>query len=113
MNIFEKIENWLTEDPDVDGIEQEDHDYRKNKSECSYSILVEKPGHFTDGQRLADKLKFGHVLIIDVSDLSDRDCQRLTDFLNGVVMARNGMITKISGTMFVCSPESVKIVMER
>lgn len=119
MGILDTINRWLTDNPDdpedSEGIVSSDasRDYSRRKTTVSYTLMIEKPKKYEDASRLADRLKYGDALIISLAELSKEESQRLVDFLTGVVMARDGMIRKISGDILVCTPEDIKVVVDK
>lgn len=118
MKFMNSIKGWLTDDPDDPNVdeptfEDEQRDYSNNdKVSTNYNLILASPDEFEDSTNLADKLKYGNALIVDLSKLSKNDSQRLIDFLAGVLMAKNGMMKKISSDILVCTPETVKMLSE-
>lgn len=115
MGVLDAISRWLNEDTDERPEDMEDglRDYSGQRNSAAYTLLIEKPKRYNEAERMADKLKCGDCLIISLTDLSKEDSQRLIDFLTGVVMARDGMIRKISSDIIVCTPENIKVVLDK
>lgn len=117
MGLLDSFKNWFTEEEPEDVIEPGDafaKDYQSEKiynlNNADYCLYLEKPTEYKEAQRLANQLKAGNVLIISLANLPKDDYRRLIDFLSGVVLAKNGMIKKISQDILICTPANVKML---
>ena len=69
-----------------------------DKEQVSY-----KPESFVNTQEIADTLKNGHIVVLDISLLDRTEALRMIDFLGGVMYALNGDMKRINKTTFVFS----------
>ena len=119
MGIFDSVKNLFVEEVEesVDSNDSYTKDYQDNNTysnqNADYCLFVEKPSKYEDAQGLANKLKSGNVLIVSLANLPKQDIRRLIDFLSGVVLARNGMIKKISQDTLILTPANVKMITDK
>ena len=73
------------------------------------NVLVYEPKTINDVQTLIDYLKRKEPAIINLDDVAPEDAQRILDFTAGAVYALNGSILRISGNIFLLSPEGVGV----
>ena len=72
-----------------------------DKEQVSY-----KPESFVNTQEIADTLKNGHIVVLDISLLDRTEALRMIDFLGGVLYALNGDMKRINKTTFEFSINS-------
>ncbi|MBE6553604.1 MAG: cell division protein SepF [Ruminococcaceae bacterium] len=68
-----------------------------------------KPKSHIEASTIADKLKEGCIVLLDVSDLAKDKAQRLVGFLAGVVYVLGGEMIKTNKSTIVVSPAGVDI----
>lgn len=73
------------------------------------NVLVYEPKTINDVQTLIDYLKRKEPAIINLDEVNSPDAQRILDFTAGAMYALNGSILRISGNIFLLSPEGVGV----
>ncbi|GAB6181585.1 cell division protein SepF [Desulfotomaculum defluvii] len=73
-------------------------------------IISTQPRTFTDVQVVADHLKNGQPVIVNLSQVHPEEAQRILDYASGVSSALNGSAKKVNGEIFLFVPSGVDIV---
>jgi len=73
------------------------------------NVVVYNPKTPDDVQRLIDYLKRREPAIINLDNIDENVAQRILDFCAGALYALSGSIHRISGNIFLLSPEGVEI----
>lgn len=73
------------------------------------NLVVYAPKNNDEIHLLVDCLKRGEAIIIDLSNVSKSEVQRIIDYLNGALQALNGTINRLQGNLFVLTPKSINI----
>ena len=68
-----------------------------------------QPKSHTEGTKIADKLKSGCIVLLDISNLTKEKAHRLVDFLAGVAYVLGGEMIKTNKNTIVVSPSGVDI----
>lgn len=68
-----------------------------------------QPKSHTEATKIADKLKEGCIVILDISNLTKEKAHRLVDFLAGVAYVLGGEMIKTNKNTIVVSPAGVDI----
>ena len=103
------------EDPDVaKGIAAVDSPARKNTTirpaaSEKVSIQLMAPRSNADAAKIADLLKEGCIVLLDISNLEKDQAFRLVDFLAGVAYVIGGEMKKTNRNTIVISPTGVDI----
>jgi cell division inhibitor SepF len=96
------------------GIE-EDSEYEEEETvsspaaSASSTIGLFEPKAFEDATAIANAIKKGSVVTVNLHRLSKDYAQRMIDFLTGVVYALDGRIEKVGHNLILCSPAAVKV----
>lgn len=90
---------------------------KKNKvvpigTEPQNRIVVLKPKTFNSSTEVADELKQRRPVIIDVGALDPDEARRVVDFIAGTVYGVDGNMQKVSGGIFLATPNHVDIMGE-
>lgn len=72
-------------------------------------VCIMKPTSFEDSQEICDMLLTGRATVINLEGFDDKLAQRTMDFISGSVYAINGKLHRISGAIFIVSPDTVDI----
>lgn len=72
------------------------------------TILLE-PRAFSESQQIADHLKKGNTVVINLRRVTSDQAKRIIDFVSGAVYALKGHIEKIGSGIFLCAPSNVNI----
>ncbi|AEG60931.1 cell division protein SepF [Desulforamulus ruminis] len=73
-------------------------------------IVSTQPKTFTDVQVVAEHLKGGQPVIVNLSQVQPEEAQRILDYASGVSFALNGSAKKVSGEIFLFVPSGVDII---
>lgn len=73
------------------------------------NVLVYEPTNYNDVQTLIDYLKRKEPAIINLDGVDPATAQRVLDFTSGAIYALNGSVLRISGNIFLLSPEGVGV----
>ena len=73
-------------------------------------IVSTQPRSFNDVQIIADHLKGGQPVIVNLSQVQPEEAQRILDYASGVAFALNGSAKKVNGEIFLFVPSGVDII---
>lgn len=73
------------------------------------SLKLLQPKSHTEATKIADKLKEGCIVLLDISNLTKEKACRLVDFLAGVAYVLGGEMIKTNKNTIVVSPAGVDI----
>ena len=73
------------------------------------ALKLLQPKSHTEATKIADKLKEGCIVLLDISNLTKEKAHRLVDFLAGVAYVLGGEMIKTNKNTIVVSPAGVDI----
>ncbi len=73
------------------------------------ALKLLQPKSHTEATKIADKLKDGCIVLLDISNLTKEKARRLVDFLSGVAYVLGGEMIKTNKNTIVVSPAGVDI----
>ena len=73
------------------------------------ALKLLQPKSHTEATRIADKLKEGCIVLLDIANLTKEQAHRLVDFLAGVAYVLGGEMIKTNKNTIVVSPSGVDI----
>ncbi len=73
------------------------------------ALKLLQPKSHTEATKIADKLKEGCIVLLDISSLTKEKAHRLVDFLAGVAYVLGGEMIKTNKNTIVVSPAGVDI----
>ena len=73
------------------------------------SLKLLQPRTHTEATKIADKLKEGCIVLLDISNLTKDQARRLVDFLAGTAYVLGGEMIKTNKNTIVVSPAGVDI----
>ncbi len=73
------------------------------------ALKLLQPKSHTEATKIADKLKEGCIVLLDISNLTKDKAHRLVDFLAGVAYVLGGEMIKTNKNTIVVSPAGVDI----
>lgn len=76
----------------------------------SKNVVFFYPKSYDEVQKLIDYLKQGESVMLNLDNISDAEAQRMLDFASGSVYALNGSIQRVSGNIFLLTPEGLNIM---
>lgn len=107
-----------TFDPDQYNISSQPSNYDNNNnygqtSMSNYgnkNIIFFFPKSYSEVQKLIDYLRNGESVMLNLDGISDNEAQRMLDFASGAVYALSGSIQRVSGNIFLLTPEGLGII---
>ena len=79
----------------------------------SKNVVFFYPKSYDEVQKLIDYLKQGESVMLNLDNISDSDAQRMLDFASGAIYALNGSIQRVSGNIFLLTPEGLNIMVPK
>ena len=79
------------------------------KEEEGESVKVIRPQTFNEAQIVADFLKEGKTIVVNLEGIEIGQAQRIIDFTSGSCYAIGGNLQKVSNYIFIVTPKSVDI----
>lgn len=74
-----------------------------------HEISVVKPVSLQEAQQAVDQLKFGQLVMCNVSELPVHSAQRIIDFLSGSVNILSGEVVKVGNGVFLYSLSEIEV----
>ena len=72
-------------------------------------LVTVKPKSFEDIELIIEALLLGECSIIDLSDISGGETEKLLDFLSGAVYALKADLKRLQGDLFLLIPNGIKL----
>lgn len=79
----------------------------------SKNVVFFYPKSYDEVNKLIDYLKQGESVMLNLDNISDGEAQRMLDFASGAVYALNGSIQRVSGNIFLLTPEGLNIMVPK
>lgn len=73
-------------------------------------VVLVSPKQFDDAVGIANHLRDGHTVLMNLESTDKLAARRLVDFLSGVAFAQDGKIKKVSGSIFLITPCDVALL---
>lgn len=70
------------------------------------------PRTYNDARTIGEHYRSGVPVIMNLSEIDDKDAKRLVDFAAGLVFAVRGSINRVTAKVFLLSPENVLVTDE-
>ncbi|GAA2106564.1 cell division protein SepF [Brevibacterium salitolerans] len=80
--------------------------------EALHTIRTIHPRSYNDAKAIGQAFRDGVPVIMDLSAMDDANSKRLVDFSAGLIFGLHGSIEKITGNVFLLSPEQVTVTAE-
>jgi|AntRauTorcE11897_2_1112592.scaffolds.fasta_scaffold00001_357 cell division inhibitor SepF len=80
-----------------------------NLANQSKNLAIFAPKTHQDIQKIIISLKATESCIVNLQNISESDSMRALDFFSGAVFALNGKINRIQGDLFLVTPKTVNI----
>ena len=87
---------------------RKDPEFRPASTE-KVSLKLLQPKSHIEATKIADKLKEGCIVLLDISRLTKEQAHRLVDFLSGVAYVLGGEMIRTNKNTIVISPSGVDI----
>ena len=78
-------------------------------NESAVSLKLVTPKSLADTEKIADYLKSGCSVVLNIENISTEEVIRFMDFLHGVLYIIQGNMKQVSKTTFVATPNNVGI----
>ncbi len=73
------------------------------------SVKVIKPQTFNEAQIVADFLKEGKTIVVNLEGIEIGQAQRIIDFIGGASFAVDGSLKAISNNIFIVAPGNIEV----
>ncbi len=74
------------------------------------NVIFFYPKSYSEVQKLIDYLRNGESVMLNLDSITDSEAQRMLDFASGAVYALSGSIHRVSGNIFILTPEGLGII---
>jgi len=71
-----------------------------------------RPTDFTEAPKVADYLKAGQAVVLNLENMAERDARRMIDYVAGVLYAVDGKIERPAQRTFLLTPRGVSVASE-
>ena len=68
-----------------------------------------RPTSYSESPKVADCLKAGQAVVLNLEDMDDAEARRMIDYVAGVLYAVDGKIEKPAGRTFLLTPRGVSV----
>ena len=124
---FDEEYNEVTEEEGYDEEEMEDEEEEPHKpilslrrkkkdltesqedDEEGESVKVIRPQTFNEAQIVADFLKEGKTIVVNLEGIEIGQAQRIIDFIGGASFAVDGSLKAISNNIFIVAPGNIEV----
>lgn len=79
------------------------------KQEEGDSVKVIKPQEFNEAQLVAEYLKDGKTILVNLEGIEISQAQRIIDFIGGASFAVDGSLKAISNNIFIVAPGNIEV----
>ena len=73
-------------------------------------LAISKPTRYEEASGIADHMRSGKTVVVNLEEADLEVSRRLLDFLSGVAYAQNGEIRRVATKTFVIIPSGVELV---
>lgn len=102
MEDFEEVESSASVTP-----------IRSASSASLRRITTVHPRQYNDAKPVGEAFRAGTPVIMNLTEMSDADAKRLVDFAAGLVFGLRGSIEQVTNKVFLLSPATVEVAVER
>ena len=100
-----KLKKMIVEEID----EEEDEEITKVSTSAVGKMILLEPRAYSESQQIADHLKNGNTVVVNMKRVTADQAKRIVDFLSGTVYALSGDLQKIGAGIFLCTPKEVDV----
>ncbi|HEY6425290.1 MAG TPA: cell division protein SepF [Pseudonocardiaceae bacterium] len=75
-------------------------------------IVTLHPHNYNEARPIGERYRAGNPVIMNLTEMDDRDAKRLVDFAAGLAFALRGSIDKVTNKVFLLSPPDVDVSAE-
>lgn len=76
----------------------------------SMQLMLAKPERFEAAAEIADNLREGRAVLMNLETTTKETARRLIDFLSGAAYAQGGRIKKVSANTYIITPNGVNLM---
>lgn len=116
MGILNIKEIFDKDGDEVETDEVEDQFYDKSREEfhmangmAGSDMVLLEPRAFSESQQIADYLKARSSVVVNLKRVTPDQAKRIVDFLYGTIYAIGGVMQKLGGGIFLCTPNNVNV----
>ena len=80
-------------------------DEKESSAKMDEKVVLYTPASFD----VADSLKEGHAIVVNLTKLDATQAQRTIDFLTGIAYAINGKIQAVGTRVILCNPKNMDV----
>lgn len=77
-----------------------------------YTMVVVEPKDYKDAEKIADHIKGGRPILMNIEQTEEAPAERIVDFVQGVMYALDGRMDRVSDTIYLCAPNSMTVTRE-
>jgi len=77
-----------------------------------YTMIVVNPKDYKDAEKIADHIKQGRPVVMNIEQTEQDEAERIVDFVQGVMYALDGHIDRVSDTIYLCAPNNMTVSRE-
>jgi cell division inhibitor SepF len=81
----------------------------ERKPSGALQMKVVRPKRLNEAPEIAEYLKAGHTVVLNLDNISDEDARRMIDYIAGVSYAINGKIERPADRTFLVTPAGVSV----
>ena len=100
-----KLKKMIVEEID----EEEEEEIAKVSTSTVGKMILLEPRAYSESQQIADHLKNGNTVVVNMKRVTADQAKRIVDFLSGTVYALSGDLQKIGAGIFLCTPKEVDV----
>ena len=78
----------------------------------AYRITNLQPSTYNEARQVGEQFRDGIPVILNLSEMDDRDAKRLVDFAAGLVFGLRGSIERVTQKVFLLTPADVEVTAE-
>ena len=105
---FRRKKKEKEEEPDPEDSESRVIPFHGRQEEGE-SVKVIKPQEFNEAQIVADFLKEGKTIVVNLEGIEISQAQRIIDFIGGASFAVDGSLKAISNNIFIVAPGNIEV----
>jgi cell division inhibitor SepF len=75
-------------------------------------IVTLHPHNYNEARPIGERYREGNPVIMNLTEMEDRDAKRLVDFAAGLAFALRGSIDKVTSKVFLLSPPNSDVSAE-
>ena len=114
MGLFgKKVSTYIDDDEEEDTLQPiapiEPIQKTKEVQQSMLQMKLVRPKKLAEATDIADSLKNGQTIVLNLEDLSDNHARRVLDYVAGVIYAVNGKIERPAERTFLLTPKGVSI----